>query len=109
MKALDRTRATEQVDATWLETDPGPPRSPGVSAIRSDQRANAGRSESEAVECSNLDTEDRPNRGRTATFVKNYASRKLGDVRVVEAWLVNLGGFQSRPACARSLEQLLDC
>jgi hypothetical protein len=95
MKALDGTRATEHVDATWLETDPGQPCSPGVSAIRPDQRGNAGTSESEA-ECSNLDTEDRPNRGRTATFVKNYASRKFGDVRVVVAWLVNLGGFQSR-------------
>lgn len=102
MNASDKTvRTTEQVDTTWLERDPWPPGQPDVSAIRADHQPNAGTvdqttSESEAVECSNLDTEDRPNRGRAATFVKNYASRTLGGVRVIGAWLVNLGGFQSR-------------
>lgn len=99
--ALDKTmRTTEQVDTTWLETDPGLPRPPDISAIGAAEQANTIRadqttSESEAVECSNLDTEDRPSRGRSATFVINYASRALGGVRAVDAWLVNIGGFQS--------------
>jgi Sel1 repeat/GAF domain len=90
----------EQVDTTWLETAPGPPRPPHVSAIKAYQQANAGTAdqtipEREAVECSNPNTEDRPIPGRAVALVRNYASRALGGVRAVDAWLVNLGGFQS--------------
>jgi hypothetical protein len=90
----------EQVDTTWLETAPGPPRAPDVSAIKAYQQANAGTadqttSEREAVECSNPNTEDRPIPDRAAALVRNYVSRAVGIVRAVDAWLVNLGGFQS--------------
>jgi hypothetical protein len=101
LNAFDKAlRITEQVDTTWPGTGPDPPRPPDVSAIRADQQANAVRanqttSEREAVKQSNIDTEDRPNRGRVAALVRNYASRTLGGVRAVDAWLVHLGGFQS--------------
>ena len=99
--ALDKAlRSTESVYTTWPETAAEPPRPPDISTIRADERANDGRadqttSESEAVEHSNLDNEGRPNRGHAAAFVRNYASRTLASVKGVDAWLMNLGGFQS--------------
>jgi len=102
MNASDRAvPATEQVEAIWLEADPRPPHATAISGFTSDHHASARKasqtvSEREPVECSNLDAEDRPNRGRTATFVKNCASRVLGGVRAVRAWLVTFRGFQSR-------------
>ncbi|HST11297.1 MAG TPA: hypothetical protein VLL05_13050 [Terriglobales bacterium] len=104
MNAFDKAmRIAEQVDTTRLDTAPEPPRPPDISAIRADQHANAGAadqttSESEAVEHSSLNTADRPIGSRAAAFVGNYASRTLGGVRAVDAWLMNLGGFQSLAA-----------
>jgi hypothetical protein len=79
MNALDKTMpTTEQADTTRLETDPGPPRPPDVSAIRANpSTADQMTSENETVECSNLDTEDRPNRGRAATFQSRAGGRSL--------------------------------
>ena len=102
-KALDRAvRSSEQVDTTWLETDTGPPRPPEVSPFRADHHSNASTvhqttSESEVVECSNLETEDRPNRGRAATVIRNYTMCTLRGVRAAGSRLVNHGGPESRP------------
>jgi hypothetical protein len=106
-KTLDRAvRSSEQVDTTWLETDPGPPRPPEASPFRADHQSNAvtahqTTSESDVVECSNLETEDRPNRGRVATVIRNYTMRTLRRARVAGSRLVHHGGPESRTGLPR--------